>query len=163
MSESTLDQRIARCPEELQQLIAEFREATPRERLEMMLEFSDDLPDLPERLHAQRDAMEQIHECQSPVFLHTEIDGRVDGDPESGGVMFYLDIPREAPTVRGYAGILAEGLNGATPAAVLSTPEDVYTLLGLGEAITPQRLRGLHALMVYMKRQIQRIIVEETA
>lgn len=167
MSETTLETKIDRCPEPLQIIIEDFRAATPRERLEMLLEFSDDLPDLPQRLHAQRDAMEQVHECQSPVFLHTEINdsdnSNGENDPEGGSVTFYIDIPREAPTVRGYASILAEGLNDATPAAVLATPEDVYTLLGLGEAITPQRLRGLHALMVYMKRQVQRIVAGTAA
>ncbi|MEZ4616193.1 MAG: SufE family protein [Caldilineaceae bacterium] len=112
----------------------------------MLIEFSDELPDLPERLHGQRDSMEQVHECQSPVFLHTEIN--------DGHVAIFLDIPREAPTVRGYAGILAEGLQQATPAEVLETPVDIYLLLGLQEAITPQRLRGLHALMIYIKRQV---------
>ena len=81
--------------------------------------------------------------------MHTEI--------EQGKVYFYLDIPREAPTVRGYASILVEGSNGASPAAIQAMPEDVYLLLGLHEAITPQRLRGLHALAVYMKRQVQRL------
>lgn len=149
MSESTVEEKITRCPESLQDIVYEFREATPRERLEMLIEFSDDLPALPKRLEAQRDAMEQVHECQSPVFLHTEI--------ADDSVTFHLDIPPEAPTVRGYGGILVEGLNGATPKEVLATPEDLYLLLGLGEAITPQRLRGLHALMVYMKRQVQRL------
>lgn len=149
MSETTLEEKIARCPQSLQDLVYEFRDATPRERLEMLIEFSDELPPLPKRLEAQRDQMEQVHECQSPVFLHTEI--------ADNSVTFFLDIPPEAPTVRGYGGILVEGLNQATPEEVLTTPEDLYLLLGLGEAITPQRLRGLHALMVYMKRQVQRI------
>ncbi len=152
MSETTHEAKIERCPAPLQGVIREFREVEPRDRLEMLIEFSDELPDLPARLHAQRDAMEQIHECQSPVFLHTEL--------HNGKVEFFLDIPREAPTVRGYAGVLAEGLNHATPDEILGTPEDVYLLLGLQEAITPQRLRGLHALMVYMKRQVQRLIIE---
>lgn len=149
MSETTVEEKIARCPAALQTIIHEFREVLPRERLELLLEYADSLPDLPVRLHEKRDNMEQIHECQSPVFLHTEI--------EQGQVHFYLDIPREAPTVRGYAGILVEGLNGAEPAAIQAMPEDVYLLLGLHEAITPQRLRGLHALAVYMKRQVQRL------
>lgn len=152
MSEMPIEAKMERCPAALQAVIHEFREAEPRERLEMLIEFSDELPDLPPRLHAQRDNMEQIHECQSPVFLHTELN--------NGEVEFFLDIPREAPTIRGYAGVLAEGLNHATPAEILETPEDVYLLLGLQEAITPQRLRGLHALMVYMKRQVQRLIIE---
>ena len=48
-----------------------------------------------------------------------------------------------------------------TAEEVLATPEDTYMLLGLHEAITPQRLRGLHALVVYMKRQVRSL--SETA
>jgi len=161
LQNQTLDQhieeKINRCPPALQSIIHEFRDATPKERLEMLLEFSDALPPLPERLHAQRDAMEQVHECQSPVFLHTELQGTA----AKQQVAFYLDIPPEAPTVRGYASILVEGLEHVSPATVMATPEDVYTLLGLHEAITPQRLRGLHALLVYMKRQVQRLVAAE--
>lgn len=139
----------SRCPAGLQAIIDEFQMADPRERLEYLLEYSTDLPDLPERLHDKRDSMEQVHECQSPVFLHTEL--------HDGRVHFFFDVPRESPTVRGYAAILAAGLNGTTPEEVLKTPDDVYILLGLHEAITPQRLRGLHALMGYMKRQVRKL------
>ena len=111
MSETNIAEKIERCPPALQAIIQEFREVTPRERLEILLEYSDDLPDLPERLQASRDAMEQIHECQE----------------------------------------------GATPEAIQATPEDVYMLLGLHEAIMPQRLRGLRAVIVYIKRQVQRL------
>ncbi len=137
------------CPAQLQAIIDEFQMVEPRERLEYLLEYSTDLPNLPERLQSLRDSMEQVHECQAPVFLHTEL--------QEGRAEFFFDIPPESPTVRGYAAILAEGLNGATPAEVFATPDDVYILLGLHEAITPQRLRGLHALMGYMKRQLHRL------
>lgn len=133
------------CPPALQQIIAEFQEAPPADRIEYMVDYAESLPDLPARLQGQRDQMEQVHECQSPVFLHTELDGDV--------VHFFFDIPREAPTVRGYASLLAEGLAGATAAQVLATPDDVYRLLGLHEVISHLRLRGLHSLMIYMKRQ----------
>ena len=155
-------EKIDRCPPALQAIIYEFQDATPQERLEMLLEFSDALPPLPTHLHAQRDAMEQVHECQSPVFLHTELhESELPDNAATHQVEFHLDIPPEAPTVRGYASILMEGLNHTSPAAILATPEDVYMLLGLHEAITPQRLRGLHALLVYMKRQVQRLLVAE--
>ncbi len=137
------------CPAELQQIIDEFQLADPRERLEYLLEYSNDLPELPERLHDLRDSMEQVHECQSPVFLHTEL--------HDGRVRFHFDIPPESPTVRGYAAILAAGLNGVSPDEILAAPDDVYILLGLHEALTPQRLRGLHALMGYMKRQVRNL------
>lgn len=148
-TETTTEEKIEQCPSRLQEIIAEFNEAAPRERLDYLLEYAMSLPELPERLHDQRDAMEQVHECQTPVFLHTEL--------HNGEVEFFFDIPRESPTVRGYAGILAEGLTHATPQQVLDTPEDVYMLLGLQQVITPQRLRGLHALLRYMKRQVQKL------
>jgi cysteine desulfuration protein SufE len=145
-TELTLEEKIDRSPPALQAIIAEFREGEPRERLDYLLEYAMNLPDLPSRLLGHREQMEQVHECQTPVFLHTEI--------HDGGVEFFLDIPRESPTVRGYAGILVEGLQGATPQEVLATPDDIYLLLGLQEVITPQRLRGIHALLTYMKRQV---------
>jgi cysteine desulfuration protein SufE len=135
----------SRIPPQLQEIISEFQEADPRERLEYLLEYALELPDLPPRLLAQRDQMEQVHECQTPVFLHTEL--------HDGLVEFFLDIPQESPTVRGYAGILVAGLNHTTPEDVINTPDDFYLQLGLQEVITPQRLRGLHALLSYMKRQ----------
>jgi len=148
-NETVSTTEIERCPPRLQEIISEFQEAAPRERLEYLLEYAMDLPDLPARLEEKRDQMEQVHECQAAVFLHTEV--------HNGQVEFFFDIPRESPTVRGYAGILVEGLAQATPAEVLATPNDVYNLLGLQAAITPQRLRGLHALLQYMKRQVQKL------
>lgn len=147
MEESlTVEEKIARTPGALQEIIEEFRMAEPRERLEYLLDFALNMPDLPEFLHGAREQMDQVHECQTPVFVFTEIDEE--------GVHFYIDVPKESPTVRGYAAIIAEGLNGATPEEVLQTPDDVHYLLGLHEAISYQRLRGLHALMGYLKRQV---------
>jgi cysteine desulfuration protein SufE len=59
--------------------------------------------------------------------------------------------------VRGYANILVNGFDHASAQQVLATPDDVYHLLGLQEVITPQRLRGLHALLAHMKRQVQNL------
>ncbi len=150
METNTVTQeKIEHCPPALQAIIEDFRAAAPRDRMEYLLEFAESLPPLPERLAARRDEMEQVHECQAPVFLFTELDG--------GKVHFYVDIPPESPTVRGYASILVEGFAGATPAEVLTTPDDVYALLGLPEVITPQRVRGLHALLIYMKKQVLKL------
>ncbi len=146
IEQETVEARVAACPPALQEIIREFQNVEPRERLEYLLEYAMDLPDLPARLHAARDSMEQVHECQAPVFLHTEL--------EDGAPHIDLDIPVESPTVRGYGSILVKGLAGASVEAILQTPEDVYMLLGLHEAISPQRLRGLHALLVYIKRQV---------
>lgn len=145
----TRAEKVAHCPARLREIIAEFGEAEPRDRLEYLLEYAQDLPDLPPRLAAQRDQMEQVHECQTPVFLHTEIN--------DGQVQFFLDIPRESPTVRGFAGLLSDAFNGAAPQEIIKTPDDVYLLLGLQEVLTLQRLRGLTALLSYMKRHVQQL------
>jgi cysteine desulfuration protein SufE len=148
--DDTTQEKIAQCPLALQTIIEEFRAAPPRERMEYLIEYAMSLPALPPRLQTQRAGMEQVHECQTPVFLTTELtDGRV---------QFFVDIPPESPTVRGYASILLEGFTEATPAEVLATPDDVYLLLGLAEVITPQRVRGLHALLGHMKKQVRRMM-----
>ena len=137
------------CPEALQEIIETFRDAAPEERLDMLLEYALNMPELPEELHSARDTMEQVHECQTPVFLLARLcDGKVH---------YYIDVPREAPTVRGFAGILQEGLNGATPAAIIATPNDLYQQLGLHKVLSPLRLRGLTALLSRMKRNAREL------
>jgi cysteine desulfuration protein SufE len=142
----TLEEKIDRTPPPLRAIIDEFRDMEPRERLESLLDFSMNMPDLPGFLHDARDRMDQVHECQTPIFVFADI---VDA-----GVQVYIDVPMESPTVRGYAAIVQEGLEFATPDEVLQTPDDIHFLLGLHEAISPLRLRGLHVLMAYLKRQL---------
>ncbi len=145
-TEMAAEEGLELYPARLREIIREFREASPQERVDYLLDFAESMPDLPEHLLAQRDQMEQVHECQTPVFIHAEL--------TDGHLRLYFDVPRESPTVRGYAAIVAEGLNGATPDQVWAIPDELYRVLGLHEAISPLRLRGLHALMGYVKRQV---------
>ena len=69
-------------------------------------------------------------ECQTPFFLATELE-------DDDRVTIHFDAPPEAPTTRGFAGILSEGLNGATAAEVLEVPNGFYTALGLDRVISP--------------------------
>ena len=142
----SIEEKIERTPPPLRAIIEDFRSMEPRERLESLLDFALSMPELPGFLHGARDQMEQVHECQTPIFVFTDI---VDA-----GVHVYIDVPKESPTVRGYAAIVQEGLERASPDTVLHTPDDIHYLLGLHEAISPQRIRGLHVLMAYLKRQV---------
>ena len=142
----SVEEKIDRTPPPLREIIEDFRSMEPRERLESLLDFAMGMPDLPGFLHDARDQMEQVHECQTPIFVFTDI--------KDAGVHVYIDVPKESPTVRGYAAIVQEGLESASPDTVLQTPDDIHYLLGLHEAISPQRLRGLHVLMAYLKRQV---------
>jgi cysteine desulfuration protein SufE len=135
-------------PAKLQRIVDLFAGAPKDLRLEALLEYSRKLPPLPEGLAGHREAMEQVVECQTPFFLATQVD-------EDRKVHVFFDCPPEAPTTRGFAGLLSEGLEGATVEEVLDTPDDFYTRMGLAEAISSLRLRGMGAILHRLKRQVR--------
>ena len=134
-------------PPALAELADDFHQLAARDRLQLLLELSDELPALPERYAGHLEAMEQVHECQSPLFL------AVEADRESVHVFF--DAPRESPTTRGFAGILHAGLDGLPPDQVLAVPDDAPYRFGLAEAVSPLRLRGMVAMLARIKRQVR--------
>lgn len=74
--------------------------------------------------------------------------------PDDHRVILYFDAPPEAPTTRGFAGILSEGLSGLSAEVILATPDDFYIAMGLGEVISPLRLRAMSAIIGRIKRQV---------
>ena len=130
-------------PPRLQEIVEEFGEAEGQDKLELLLEYSEKMPPLPDWLNKDTD-MEQVHECMTPVFVHAE--------RENGGMVFYFDVPPESPTVRGYAAILGEGLRGASPKQIVDLPGDFFQAMGLHKVLSPQRLRGISAILAYLKR-----------
>jgi len=69
-------------------------------------------------------------------------------------VQLHATAPREAPTTRGFASILVQGLSGLTPAEVLAVPADFPQMLGLDAAVSPLRLRGMSGMLARTKRQV---------
>ncbi len=135
-------------PAKLEAIVEDFADAPEDLRVEMLLEFADALPRLPEELDGHSEAMEQVVECQTPFFLSSRVreDGRID---------LWFDCPPEAPTTRGFASILAEGLSGASAEEVLAVPSDFYLRMGLGPVISPLRLRGMSAILSRLQRQVR--------
>ena len=133
-------------PPPLAEVVSDFGEVQGQDKLKLLLEFADDLPDLPADL--EEAAMEPVPECQSPLFLHVDAQ-----NPER--VRLYFSAPPEAPTTRGFASILAAGLDEQPAADILAVPEDFYTDLGLAELISPLRLRGMSAMLARIKRRLR--------
>jgi cysteine desulfuration protein SufE len=132
----------------LDEIVAEFADLEPRERLELLLEFAENLPPLPQRYRAERDAgLHRIVECQTPTFIWVEL---VDGH-----VQIFADVAPEAPTVKGFVGILVDAFNGATPETVLATPADLLQRLGLLESLGMVRMRGLAAIQHYIRECVR--------
>ena len=137
-------------PQALAEIVEDLNAVSVPDRLQLLLEFSRELPDLPERYADHPELLEPVPECQSPIFLVTELDGA----GEDAVVHLFFSAPAEAPTTRGFAGILHEGLDGLTARELLAVPGDVYTRLGLGEAVSPLRLRGMAGMLGRVKRQV---------
>ena len=137
-------------PPALAEVVDDFASVGPKDRLQMLLEMGQELPPLPERYAGAHEGMEQVHECQSPLFLAVE----VDQDPDRH-VHLFFSAPPEAPTTRGFAGILHTGLDGEPAAEVLAVPDDFYTALGLAQAVSPLRLRGMAAMLARIKKQVR--------
>ncbi len=132
----------------LEKTFQRFQSADRQTRLELLLDLSRRLPPLPERFHAARDqGLNQVPECQSPVFLWTELD--------DGRVRLHADAPPEAPTVRGFVALLGRAVDGATPEEVAAIPSDLLDRLGLSEALGMTRMRGLTAIVQRVKQQVK--------
>ncbi|WP_432485597.1 SufE family protein [Kineococcus esterisolvens] len=130
------------------EIVEEFQALPERERLQLLLEFSQGLPPLPPHLADHPELMERVDECQSPVFVNVEVDG-------SSAVHLHVSAPPEAPTTRGFAGVLREGLDGLPAAEVLDLPPDVCSRLGLERAVSPLRMRGMTGMLARVKRQVR--------
>jgi len=135
-------------PEQLAEIRDDFLGLEVKERLQLLLEFSNELPALPERYADHPDLFERVEECQSPVFIFVEVD-------DSDVVHLFAMAPKEAPTTRGFASILAQGLAGLSAADVLAVPDDYPQGLGLTEAVSPLRIRGMTAMLARIKRQVR--------
>jgi cysteine desulfuration protein SufE len=135
-------------PERLAEIVEEFATSSREDRLELLLEYSESLPPLPERYAQPPERLEPVPECQSPVFVATELDA-------DGRVRTFFDAPPQAPTTRGFAGIFHAGLDGLSADEVLAVPGDITIRLGLAEVVSPLRLRGAAAMLYRVQRQVR--------
>jgi len=133
-------------PAALAEVVSDFQDVQGQDKLALLLEFANELPALPADL--EEAAMEPVPECQSPLFLHVDTADR-------DKVRLYFSAPPEAPTTRGFAAILAAGLDKQPAADILAVPDDFYSDLGLAALISPLRLRGMSAMLARIKRRLR--------
>jgi len=134
-------------PPGLRKVVDDFAAAPLEMKIDLLVEYTGKVPPLPAHLADHPERFEQVEECQTPFFLATEVD-------DDDRVTVWFDCPPEAPTTRGFAGVLAEGLTGATVEEVLAVPSDFHHDLGLAAAISPLRLRGMDAILTRLKRNV---------
>ena len=140
--------RMTGLPQPLEQIRNDFLELDQSDRLLLLLEFANELPELPTRFADHPDLLERVEECQAPVFIFVEV-------ADDGIVHLHATAPREAPTTRVFASILVQGLSGLSADEVLDVPDDFPQTIGLTDAVSPLRLRGMNALLSRSKRQVR--------
>jgi len=129
-----------------QEIIEAFAEVPKTSRLELLLEYANGLPALPDRYAEHPELLERVEECQSPVFLFVEI--------SDGKAQIFLTAPLEAPTTRGFASLLQLALNNQPINEVAQFSDEFIGALQLTELVSPLRIRGMHGMLSRIKRQV---------
>ncbi|AXL12217.1 SufE family protein [Microbacterium foliorum] len=124
-----------------------FLETPEADRLLLLLEYSDELPAVSEEVANHPEMYERVAECQSPVYIYVEVD--------EGIVTMHATAPPEAPTTRGFASILVQGISGLTADEVLAIPDDYPQSIGLTKAVSPLRIGGMTGMLMRAKNQVR--------
>ena len=136
-------------------VIEDFSLVADSDKLELLLEYSENLPELDARFGEHPELMERVEECQSPVFIAVEGNEQV--------ISLHFSAPRESPTTRGFASVLSSALNGQSAKDILELPDDFPSELGLDKLISPLRVRGMRGMLARIKRKTRELVSSPTA
>lgn len=134
----------------LSELIADFEGLDDAEKLELLVELSDDLP-APSAGRSGGSQAEscRVQECQTPVYLWIDL--------VEGRVRLEADVPKKSPTVRGLVTLMVQGLANASPSEIAEIPDDMVANLGLQKALGMQRQQGFRGVVARIKREVRRL------
>lgn len=133
----------------IDEIVREFQGADRQEMIELLIDYSEGLPEIPRRFaeHVDRD-LHQVHECETPVFIWVDI--------EEGKARIFADVPEPYPTVRGLVSILVSAFDGLSPEEIESAPVDFISQLGVAQKLGIRRVRGLSAVYARIKNEVRR-------
>lgn len=131
----------------LNELISELDDLEPDEKLQWLVEFADQLPDI----SAERRALPfpdncRVQECQTPVHLWIEA--------QNGKIHLEADVPAKSPTVRGLVALVVCGLQGEPVSAALSLPDDMVAHMGLTDVLGMTRQQGFRGVISRIKHEL---------
>jgi len=130
----------------LNEIIQQFQDTDEEGRLELLLEYSDNMPRLPDDIRAGLKIQEfRVHECQTPVYLSVIEKNKI--------LNIFADVPRESPTVRGIVSILIKAFTGSERNEIVSIPLDLIRRLGLSDKIGMLRIYGINAIIQRLRQQ----------
>lgn len=130
-------------------VVEDFSLVEAKDRLELLLEYSEALPELDPKFEDHPELLERVEECQSPVFIAVE--------GNEAKIDLHFSAPREAPTTRGFASVLNSALNGLSAKEILELSDDFPSQLGLDKLISPLRVRGMRGMLFRIKRKTKEL------
>lgn len=131
-------------------IIEEFQLMADSDKLQLLLEYSESLPEIPSKFGENPELMERVEECQAPVFIAVE--------GNANAVELYFSAPREAPTTRGFASVLHAALNGRSAQEISEMDDEFPGYLGLDKLISPLRVRGMRGMLFRIKRKTKELV-----
>lgn len=140
----------------IEEIISVFQDLDNELRLELLLDYAEKLPSIPEEYRNQEQIeAHRVHECQTPVSIWITV--------LNDEVCIYADIPRESPTVRGFVALLIKAFNGVSPAEVETAPADILHRTGLANTLGMIRMHGLSAVYKRIKDETHRASILNSA
>jgi len=118
------------------------------DRYRYIIELGRSLPDLPEQARTDTN---KVQGCASQVWMQTQV--KPDG---AGGPVLVFIGDSDAHIVKGLIAILLALYSGQTAKEILSRDAAaLFTQLGLGEHLTPQRSNGFRSMVERIRRDAQ--------
>ncbi len=123
----------------LTEIIEKFQHIDREFMLELLLDYANKLPAVPDRL-SQADDREahRMHECMTPVYLWLE--------DVNGRRRMYAEVPPESATVRGFISLMIAAFDDQPLVEFEKAPEDLLAETGLLPMIGMNRRQGLQAI-----------------
>lgn len=141
----------------IDEIISTFQSLDEQMRLEVLLDYSKKLPELPPELAAKADADDEalVPECMTPVWMWILPGGE-------GCVNMHIRVAEEAPTVKGILSIIVHAYDGATPEELASVPQNLIGELGLGNLVRMNRAVGINAILQRIRRRANELASQES-
>lgn len=132
----------------LNDLMKELGELDPEEKLEWLVEFAQELPDVSAEKRADplRETC-RVQGCQTAVYLWVSV--------KEGRIHLEADVPRQSPLVRGLVALVVRGLEGASIQDGLDLPDDMVARLGLSSVLGMTRQKGFREVIARIKRVLR--------
>lgn len=126
--------------------------ADGNDRLKRLIKMADALPKLTDQ---DKSVANRVMGCTSEAWIDVSL--KPDGTVTLRG-------DSDAKITAGFAGVLAAGLEGLQPAAVLDVSDDVVSDLGIGPASLPRsRANGFRNMLETVKKQTRLLMADAKA